>query len=136
MFEKGKTFQGTISQKEKSEPIKLTISEVIGNTYIVEASNPTNEASNQIFEGKITEVFEDKDVGRRVDYSGQSSAFLSLKSRSPQSDLPENAWRFYKEEVILLLSPTDLGVDGVAESTNSNYVSGWDYKVVLRQQSK
>ena len=133
VFEKGKVFEGTISSKKESQPVKIEISEIVGSSYIVVISNPIKETT-QIFEGEVTEVFKGRDFGIRVDYSPEkSSAFLFLKSRSPQSDLPEDAWRFYKEEVILLLAPTDLGVDGVAESTNSNYGSGWDYKVVLRQ---
>ena len=132
VFAKGKVFEGTISSNEKSQPIKIAISEIVGSSYIVEISNPIKETT-QIFEGKITETFNSNDFRFNVKYSpDKPSAFLLLKSRSPQSNLPEDAWRFYKEEVVLLLTPTDLGVDGLAESTNSNYIPEWDYKIVLR----
>ncbi|MDJ0592991.1 MAG: hypothetical protein QNJ72_23890 [Pleurocapsa sp. MO_226.B13] len=133
VFAKGKVFEGTISYREESQPIKIAISDLVANSYIVEISNPVKETT-QIFEGEITEVFKGENYRFNFpEYSPEkASAFLSLKSRSPQSDLPDDAWRFYKEEVILLLDSTDLGVDGVAESINYNGISGWDYKITLR----
>ena len=133
IFAKGKVFTGTVAYKDESQPIKIEISEIVGDSYIVEVSNPKKEFT-QIFEGEITETYKGEYFRRDLEYSPKKAeAFLFLKSRAPQSDLPDEAGKFYTEEVVLLLASTDLGVDGVAESIQSNYTSGWDYKVVLRQ---
>ena len=134
VFEKGKVFQGTISYRDESQQIKVEISEIIGKIYIVEVSNPESEIT-QIFEGEIDEVFTRENFGisdSRVNYSPKKpSAFLVLRSRSPQSNLPDSAWRIYSKDTIIILEPTELGVDGVAEPLNDRR-RGWDYKIVLR----
>lgn len=133
VFFKGKVFEGTISFEEQSQPIKLTISEIIGDSYIVEVSNPINDEAAQIFEGEITEVFRPRDHGLySVDYNPKkTSPFLLLKSRSPQSDLSDSIWKIYKKKTILLLKPTELGIDGLAELIESGS-RDWDYRIVIR----
>ena len=127
VFKQGRVFNGQLIYQNQSQPIRVEISAVVGSTYVVEISNPQQGVS-QIFEGQLTEEFSHQSLKYNPD---KLSAFLALKSRSPQ-DLPDNIWRLYRYQTNLILAPKELGIDGLADSLVSFPVNPWDYSIVIR----
>lgn len=114
IFKKDAVFSGKLIWKNLSQPIQIKIASIVGSTYIVECSNPQQESVSQIFEGKI------------VDQAGESTK-LVLNSRFPQQ-MGAEVWELYKRNTSLVLVPTEVGIDGNANTDHHRY----KYQVVLR----
>ncbi|MDJ0633720.1 MAG: hypothetical protein QNJ34_11085 [Xenococcaceae cyanobacterium MO_188.B29] len=129
-FKQGSVFNGKLVWRNESQPIRLEISAVIGSTYVVEISN-TEQGVSQIFEGKLVEEYVNQGIRYNPD---KPKYFLFLGSRSPQ-DLPKPTWQFFRNNTNLILIPSDLGIDGKADSLFTYPQNLWDYSLVFRNQS-
>ena len=97
---------------------------------MVEISN-TEQGVSQIFEGKLVEEYVNQGIRYNPD---KPKYFLFLGSRSPQ-DLPKPTWQFFRNNTNLILIPSDLGIDGKADSLFTYPQNLWDYSLVFRNQS-